>query len=278
MAWPVAASAAPQIRVENAGIPSPQTPQITQALEFTKAENEDRLAAITSIAWSPDGKTGLGVRVPLVHLDADSGGSSDSAAGLGDIRARIQRSLRQSDDVLESTRWAVWGEIHLPTGDERALRSGETAFPRLLQPGMGAFGAGGGMAWTWIRDRHRFSATAGAHWMSEASGFQMGTEAQLGLSYWYRATPAVFDANANAHQLEVRPAIELLATHRFESEANGQGTGDDGALVWLAPGVQAYVADDLLLQLSIAVPLVNDINDPLGDREASIMASVRWYL
>lgn len=217
------------------------------------------------------------MRIPVVHIDADFAGSSDSSSGLGDIRARIQRSLKQTDGVLESTRWAVWGEVHLPTGDERALRSPETIFPRLLQPGMGAFGAGGGMAWTWIRDRHRFSATAGAHWMSEASAFQMGTEAQVGLSYWYRATPAVFDREAATHQLEVRPAIELLATHRFESEANGQGTGDDGALVWLAPGVQAFVAEDVLLQLSVAVPLVNDINDPLGDRETSIMGSVRWY-
>lgn len=277
LAMATSSAAAPQIRVRNAGVPSPQVPQVTTRLEFLSAENETRSALVTQVAWSPDGKTGFEIEVPFVKLDADALGASDEASGLGDVRARVQRSLRQTDGVLTSTRWAIWGTVHLPTGDDEALRSGSTPFPRLLQPGMGAYGLGGGMAWTWIRDRHRLSTTLGAHWMSENNDFQMGTEITAALSYWYRLTPAVFDAEVTGHELELRPAIELIATHRLESDAFGSGIGDDGTLAWVAPGFQAFVAEDLLLQASVALPVSNGIDDPLGDRDWTALLAAKWY-
>ena len=271
----VTAPASAQIRVRNGGVPSPAAPQLTETLSFTQTANLDDVRAITKFAWSHDGKTGFEVELPIVWRDATFRGTSDDGGGLGDAVLRVQRSLRQDDGVLTSTRWALFGDVRLPTGDDTALEGRVRALPKLLQPGMGSYGVGAGGVCTVIRDRHRFSAALSGRWNAEADDFQMGKEIHAGLSYWYRLRPAVF--GADRHLTEVRPVLEALLNHRFESERGGNGTGDDGAVVWLAPGLQVYPSRDLLVQASVALPIVNEIDDVLGRREWSALLALRWY-
>lgn len=271
----LASPASAQILVRNGGIPSPNTPQLGADLRFFEADELQESRLTTRLAWSFEGRTGFEIEVPLVQRDATFGASTDDATALGDVELRVQRSLFQADDVLASTRWAVFADLRLPTGDDDALRGPNGPFPRLLQPGMGSLGIGAGAVWTRIRDRHRFSAELHALWNDEDGGFQMGTEIHAGLSYWYRLRPATFDAEH--HVTEVRPVLELLLTQRFESERDGRGTGDEGALGWVAPGVQVFPREDLLVQASVALPFINEIDDVLGRRDWAALLSFRFY-
>jgi hypothetical protein len=270
-----AATAEGQIRVRNGGIPSPNSPQLTETLSVTRTENLDDARAITHLAWSHDGKTGFEVEVPLVRREASLDGANDENEGIGDVVLLVQRSLSQTDGVLRSNRWALFGDIRLPTGDDKALRGPDGPFPKLMQPGMGSVGLGAGGVWTLIRDRHRVSVSLRGQWNDESDGFRLGPEVQAGVSYWFRLRPAVFDAQH--HVTEIRPVFEALIKHRFESQNGGAGTGDEGSLAWLAPGVQAYVRENLLIQASVALPVINAIDDVLGRRDWTALIALRWY-
>jgi hypothetical protein len=271
-------TASGQILVRNGGVPSPQAPQVTQGFTWLATENLRDVRAMTHLAWSPDGKTGLEVHVPFTQRRVENVGPVEDpdAAGLGDVELTVQRSLRQDDAVMASERWALFAKLRLPTGDDRALRGPGGFLPKLLQPGMGSVGLEAGGVWSLIRDRHRFSASISGTWNDEADGFRMGSEIRAGLAYWFRLRPAVF--GTGGFETEVRPVLECLLTQRIESENNGSGTGDDGLLAWIAPGLQFYLREDFLIQVSVALPFVNEIDDPLGRRDVSGHVSLRWYL
>jgi|GEM_PF-4336794 len=270
-----AAPAAAQIRVANAGLPSAEAPQLTETLSVRSFENLFQVALDTRVAFVVTPSTALDLRVPLLWNDAEIGGLADEAFGPGDARLRVQHSLFQADDVMWSTRYAVYGELRLPTGDDDALESGGVELPRKLQLGLGSLGVGGGAIASFIRDRHRLSFSAGFRWSDEAGGFQLGTEFEAAAAWWYRIQPAVF---TDEPVTEVRGVLELIGTWRVDSELDGADLGDEGFEAWLAPGVQLFPRDDLLIQASLAIPIADGIDDPLGDREVGLAIGVRWYL
>ena len=264
-----------QIRIANAGLPSPEAPQITETLVVRSFENLFQVALETSAAFAVTRSTALDLRVPLVWNDAEVGALADEAFGLGDARLRVQHSLFQADDVMASTRYAVYGELRLPTGDDGALTDGALELPRKLQPGLGSVGVGGGAVASFIRDRHRLSFSAGLRWHDEAGGFQHGSEFELGAAWWYRLQPAVFSTETVT---EVRAVFELIGTWRADSELDSVELGDEGFEAWFAPGIQVFPSADLLVQASLAVPIADGIDDALGDREWGFSLGLRWFL
>jgi len=113
-------------------------------------------------------------------------------------------------------------------------------------------------------DRHRFAAEAMAHYRSSHDGFQGGESVDLDLAYWYRIQPARFERIEGT--TEIRGVLECLSSYRWESELHGSGVGDEGAIVYLAPGVQVYPRDWLLIEAQIQVPVYQSMDDSFGDR------------
>ncbi|QDU85221.1 hypothetical protein Pla163_23490 [Planctomycetes bacterium Pla163] len=271
----LAPTAAAQIRVANAGITSRETPQVTETVEVRSFENLQQVRFETRLAIALSGATSLDVTVPVVRNDAEFGALADVDTGLGDVGLRVQHSLHQSDAVMRSTRYAVYATARLPTGDDEALVSGGVLLPRKLQLGLGSVGLGAGAVASFIRDRHRLSFSAGFRWSDEAGGFQLGGEVEVAAAWWYRLRPAVFE---DLDVIEVRGVLELIGTWRGNSELQGVALSDAGFEAWLAPGVQVFARDDLLVQASLALPIADGIDDALGEREWAWLLALRWYL
>ncbi len=273
-----AGSAFGQIFTENAGVTSPETPTFREYFSFLEAENVTDLRFNHQLLLGLDPRTELRFTVPTVlSRDVSFGGieggtSSKDMAGLGDLSLRLKYSLYQTDSVMASARWAVLGELEAPTGrDDR--RVDDVRIPRLLQLGTGGWGYGVGTAYTVIRDRHRFSTDIFFRHRTRHEGFRRGESVHWDLAYWYRLTPAQHDPENET--IEIRGVFEILSSYGFESRLGSGGAGDEGLLIWVAPGIQIYPRRDVLIEAAIRIPALQTLDDALGDRRWAFLISVK---
>jgi outer membrane putative beta-barrel porin/alpha-amylase len=262
-----------QITVENAGTISPETPIWQSRLEYAKTEHTTDIRLLEKFDWAPNEVMDFELAVPLVHRDVEFDAVDGTLEGIGDASLRGKYLITKVDDVMASTRFAVLGGVRLPTGDFDEEEDG-VELPRKMQLGTGAFGFYGGPLFTYINDRHRFAAELIGRYNLERDDFQVGPSLQIGLSYWYRITPATIEV-AGA-ETEIRGVIEVTSTFYWESELPGEGTGDDGNITWLSPGVQIYPAFWALFEFSVQIPIVETVEDDHGDRKFGVLATMKF--
>ena len=268
-----------QIFTENAGVTSPETPTLREYFTYFESENLTDLRLNHQLLLGLDPKTELRVTIPtILHRRAsfDTFGGFDASedmAGLGDVSLRLKYSLYQTDDVMASTRWAILGELVAPTGRDDK-KDGGVRIPRRLQLGTGAWGFGIGTVYTVIRDRHRFSTDFYYRHRTRHEGVRLGETAHWDLAYWYRLSPAKHDPEKET--TEVRAVLELLNTYRFESRVGETGADDQGYQLWLAPGIQVYPRRDLLFEASVQLPIIDNVDDAIGDRRWGFLVAVKF--
>lgn len=269
-----------QIVTENAGVTSPETPTLREYFSFEETENLLDLRLNHQLLLGIDPKTELRFTLPTIisrrATVTDGFGRTHTAemAGLGDASLRLKYSLYQVDDVMASTRWAALGELVMPTGDDDRTEGG-VRLPRRLQPGAGSWGYGVGTAFTLIRDRHRFSTDLIYRHRTRHEGFRPGPSLHWDLAYWYRITPAEHPP-PDKEVTEVRGVIELLNEYRFESAVGDGGANDQGYQLWVAPGIQIYPRRDVLFETSFQIPVVQTIDDELGDRRWRFLVAIKF--
>ena len=270
--------ASAQIVTENAGIVSPEAPILRESLGFFDAENLREARWTSQFIFALGEQRELKFSLPVVWRESTfqpSGGSEETADlfGLGDASIRLKQSLWQKDDIMESTRWALLTELGLPTGEDAEEKDGAEV-PRRLQLGSGDWSMGLGSAFTVIRDRHRVSVEGLYRHRTRHDDIQLGSSAELNLAYWYRLSPAAFQAGEEV--TEVRGVLELLSAYRFPSEIGTDSQDDDGTLIWFAPGIQIYPGTSVLFEASVQVPILQDLDDAVGDRNWAASLVVKF--
>jgi len=259
-----------QVVTENAGTVSPETPLWQTRIEYLKTENVIELRAVETFLWAPDPTMDFGLSLPIIHRDVEVGaGIEDTIEGIGDASLQWKYSLYKTDDVMKSTRFSLLLGTKFPTGRWR-----QDAIPRKLQLGTGSFDLTGGLLFTHIDDRHRFAAEIIGRHNLEADDFQLQPSLRVGLAYWYRISPARIETAGE--ETEIRGVIEVTSVFYGESELNGGGLNDEGNITWLSPGVQIYPATWILFELSVQIPVVQTVDDALGDRKFSFLVSVKF--
>lgn len=256
-----------QIVTENGATQSPEIPFVGETLSFTRTEEMDEWRLSTHGVIGLSGTVDLAAALPYAWRDLDD----EDLAGIGDAWVRVKLNLYKFDEVMYSTRFGVFAGVEAPTGDWTE-RSGGVRLPRRLQLGSGTWDGWVGAAYSIVRDRHRASVELAVQGSTRRDGFTPGPEARLNLAYWFRLYPAQFPGTEEP--VEVRGVVELLTTYRWESRA-GSGVGDDGWIISLAPGLQVFPGRRVLLQANVVVPVFQDVDDPLGDREWSAGITIR---
>lgn len=269
----VAASA--QITTRNAGVLSPEVVLLRESLEAGSTAALDELRWTTRVQFSPDARNEIGLAIPLVRSDVDTfidGHPVQSLhTGLGDVRMEWKRALCRRDGVLESDRLALYFDLSVPSGDSD-VRAGGVELPRLLQPGTGAWTVGAGAGWTWIRDRQRLALESMYRWTSRHDGLQLGAAADVNAAWWYRISPAVFDAHGS--DTELRGLVELLSSWRFHDSDPGT-LNDSGLMADIAPGLQWYLDPRIQLEAQVRLPVAMEFEDSLGDRRWAAQLAVK---
>jgi hypothetical protein len=261
-----------QIVTENAGVISPGTPELHELFAITDAEHGRELMWTQQLIFAPDRHDELKLSLPWIDRTLEQTGSDLDARGLGDASLRWKHAFVRDDDVMRSTRWASLLEVVAPTGDG-SDSDGGVQLPEDVRLSRGDWGAGAGAAFTHIVDRRRFAAEAMyRHWTSH-DGYQLGDTVDLNFAYWYRIAPGRFERIEDV--TEVRGVLELLSSYRWDADLHGQGVGNDGVLVSIAPGIQVYPKDWLLLEASLQLPVAQTMDDSVGDRTFGALFSVK---
>jgi len=264
----LAGTAFANIETEDAGVLSPETPLLREVLRYLETAHVEQILLETQIRAGITRQLEGRASIPFLFRDL----GSEDVNGLGDVTLRLKWSVHQEDGVMSSTRWALLFESILPTGDDDRDEGG-VLLARRLQPGTGSFGHSVGGVHTIVRDRHRASAALRLRHFTRHEGFRPGPEFQLDFAYWYRLAPASFGPEAPGWEL--RGVLEVLTTYRFESQGAGGGAGDEGAIVWFAPGLQLYVSPSVQVECNVRAPLADGIDDALGARKWGALLAVK---
>lgn len=262
---------------------SPDTPIFKELFEITEYENLTDLRLTHELHFRLGERTEMRVAVPtILHRRADFPGlfgneDTETMSGLGDVKLRLMHSLWQTDDVIQSNRWSIIGEVTAPTGDDDQRGDGWVDMPRELQISDGGWGMGGGTVITFIRDRHRFSSEWMYRHRTRHDGYRAGDALHWNLAYWYRLFPAVF-SDQSEEEFEIRGVIELLNTYNFESKTGDHHDGDHGLETWIAPSIQIFIKPRLLFDIGVQLPIIETVNDDKGDRQWAGLFAVRVLL
>lgn len=261
-----------QIVTENAGVQSPETPELQERFEYGRFQSARDLSFVQGLVVGLDRENELRLRVPFTWRRFESAGGDADFSGFGDATLHWKHALSREDDVMRSNRWSLIASVTAPTGDNSRIADG-IVLPNEARLSLGDWTFALGAATTHISDRHRWSAALMFRHSTPHEGFQRGDEFDLNLAYWYRLLPAVFATTEDV--TEVRGVLELLTSWRADSQYGGTKQDDGGVIAWLAPGLQVFPADACLLQMNIELPLAQSVDDALGTRHFAASLTVK---
>jgi hypothetical protein len=268
------ASAWAQIVNPNAGTTSPETPIWQNRLEYRKAAHLTDVELEEKFFWAPNNAMDFAINVPLMHRDVEFGsGAAGTLEGLGDLSVEWKYSFYKENEVMQSTRLSSLLGVTLPTGPFHEHLDGALV-PQKMQLGTGAVGIYGGPLFTAISDRQRVAAEVVGTYNTQRDGFQLQPSARLGLSYWYRISPATIETAGQS--TEIRGVLEITSIFFGESRLGGRGLGDRGNITWLSPGLQVYPAAWSLFEVSIQIPIFQDVHDVIGNQRYGVLFSFKF--
>jgi hypothetical protein len=263
-------SASAQILTENAGTVSPETPTLREMLSIRRNQGFDEGRIDHSFLFSWEAGREIKIVVPTLQRSVHFDGQTLNSTGLGDSVIRYKQVLFKEDGVLASERFAFTAELTLPTGNYQAKFNGPAGtaaeVPTELQNGMGSWYLGGGLVYTSILDRQRFSVEGVVR---KPLNGGLPSETDLNLAYWYRITPVEFSPG----ELELRGVMEVMTAYRFGGTQEQERMR--GTLVWLAPGLQIYPNPDVQFEVGLQVPISQSINDFVGRRNIGGLATMK---
>ncbi len=257
-----------QILTENAGTVSPETPTLREMLSIRRNQGFDEGRIDHSFLFSWEAGREIKIVVPTLQRTVHFEGQTLNSTGLGDSVVRYKQVLFKEDGVLASQRFALTAELTLPTGNYNAKFNGNNGaeLPTELQNGMGSWYLGGGLVYTSILDRQRFSVEGVVR---KPLNGGLPSETDLNLAYWYRITPVEFSPG----ELELRGVMEVLSSYRFGGTQEQERMR--GTLVWLAPGLQIYPNPDVQFEVGVQIPISQSINDFVGRRNIGGLATMK---
>jgi hypothetical protein len=268
------ASAWAQIVTQNAGTTSPETPIWQNRLEYLKAAHLTNVELEERFSWAPSNAMDFSLDLPLVHRDVEFGsGTAGTLEGLGDLSLEWKYSLYKENEVMQSTRLSSLLGVTLPTGPFHEHLEGALV-PQKMQLGTGAVGIYGGPLFTAIDDRQRVAAEVIGMFYTERDGFRLQPSARLGLSYWYRISPATIETAGQT--TEVRGVLELTSIFYGESRLGDQAQHDQGNITWLSPGLQIYPAAWSLFEVSLQIPIFQNVHDVIGNQRYGVLFSFKF--
>jgi hypothetical protein len=236
------------------------------------------LSSFAELRYTPATHWIFDVRVPyLVESRVRRpGAAAETLSGLGDVVLSVKHRFYRRVGPWADRHAAVELGLKLPTG--ATGRSVDPALPvtlrSRLQPGTGSTDALIDIVYQQAHRRLVLAADAGYRYNTEGEGdYRQGDDAQLNLSAQYVLFPR--DYTQPGHELFAVLEGTVLSTGSDHLHgAVLRDTGRTAAL--LAPGVQYVATERLFLDLSLQVPVWEDLRRGEMASRWNVLAQLRY--
>ncbi len=206
-----------------------------------------------------------------LDLTTSTGRVQRSDSGLGDVTMLGRYTLYTRDRLGDTRRFAPFVGLKLPTGDDNEQDS-LGRLPQPLQLGSGSWDPIVGAIFTWQTFDWEFDSAVQYRFNTEANNFEFGDQARLDLSFQYRLWPRILGAGVPAF---VYGVLESNLIYAGKNEVGGISDPNSGGTTWfLAPGVQ-LVTKRAILEASIQIPTVQDLNGLALENDYIVRAGFR---
>jgi outer membrane putative beta-barrel porin/alpha-amylase len=213
-----------------------------------------------TLRYTPATSWSFALTVPRVERRARVAGVGErSLAGLGDLtvtgKYRFYRRLGRWGDRQA----ALEAGLKLPTGESRTAV--DPRFPlslrRALQPGSGSTDGFVDLSYQQAHGRFVQAADAGYRQNGADAGYRFGAEAHLNLDAEAIALPRTYEVPGN----ELFTLLEATLVRREADTYRGVPlAGTRRTELLLVPGLEYVATEQLSLGLSLALPVVSDVD------------------
>lgn len=231
---------------------------------------------VTDFRYTPASHWVFGVRVPYgLDRTLDLGSAERSADGLGDIEVSGKwRFFRQVGPWFDRHA-AVEVGVSLPTGDSDLPEDPSLPVPlaHRLAPGSGATDVFVDLIYQ--QGQRRFVWGGDLLYRRNGDGegdYRFGDVLRLNLDGEYVLFPRVYKRPGN----EVFVLLEPSLVYHRDDELNGRSLPTGGTELLLAPGIQYIATEQMLLSLSVELPVWQDLDRLAPERDWNVLAELRY--
>lgn len=222
----------------------------------------------------------LGVTLPTVQKELEfitsSGKTSQvTSSGFGDLSLVGVYRFYRRDVPRATTQFSLIGGFEAPTGsttqrDRNApalTGSASKRLPRPLQPGSGSWDGIVGMAGFQNLDRLSFYGSVQGKINSEDDNFRFGNNLHYDFTVDY----------VTLRERNLFFVLELNGVHAWKNKENGTKVRNSGGhILHISPGIEYLPLPYLILESSVQIPIVQDLNGRQPEKRVSVVFGVRY--
>lgn len=235
------------------------------------------LSISTTIVYGATERLALFLTAPYLdkELKLDENGSriKRGDSGIGDILLSGKYRIYTKDYPGKTSRLSILGGIKLPIGqDDEEDSLGR--LPQNLQLGSGSFDPIVGAAYSWQTLDYEVDADFSYNFNTEgADDFEFGDLLKYNIAYQRRMWP--FKLPEVGIYSQLNSVLELNGQYQAKDKSSGRKVGDSGGhTLFLSPGLQ-YVTKRFILESSIQIPVVQDLNSSQVETDYIAVAGIR---
>lgn len=230
---------------------------------------------VADFRYTPATHWVFGVRAPLhVEREADLEGREVSRSGVGDLEISGKwRFFRQVGSWFDRHAALEVG-LKLPTGESDEV---DPTLPlplaHRLTPGTGSTDAFVDLVYQQGQRRFIWGGDLLYRWNGEGEDdYRFGDVSRLSFDVEYVAFPREYKTPGN----EVFVLLEGALVHRFDDEVSGKKLPTGGTELLLAPGIQYIASEQMLLSLSLQLPVSSDVDGAGLETDWDALVEIRY--
>lgn len=210
--------------------------------------------------------------LPYVSKKLKTSGSNRESAGLSDLSIFARYTVYKNNMPGKTFRVAPFAGVNLATGkDTEKDRTGQ--IPPGLQPGSGSTDFFGGVVITYQTLAWQLDTQLRLDTFNEGNELERGNKISIAASMQYRIWPRDLGSDIPGFLYLV---LESELSHQQKDKVAGTYNDDSGGNRWtISPGIQ-YVTWRWVAELSVQLPLKENLNGNTLETRYGINGGFRW--
>ncbi len=229
-------------------------------------------AALGVIGYGINADLTLFAVLPFLNKTLAIDGIQRNARGFGDTSLFVRYTVFKNNMPGRNFRIAPFTGINFASGDD-SEKDQYGKIPTGLQPGSGSSDFFGGAVLTYQTLDWQIDSQIRADFFNEGNDLEKGNRYALAGSIQYRVWPQVLEAGTPGFLYLV---LESEISYQKKDRSGGVANQDSGGTRWnISPGIQ-YVTRRWVAEISIQLPVYEDLNGNTLEADYGVSGGFRW--